>query len=160
MLRPRRRQFHLHTSRNPSRPPFRFGRIVPSFPTAPCRAERRRGAPVVLRAVHGEWRSGSAPTLGAGGRGFESPLPDTVSPTSGLGEDPHSNPARPSAPQPRAAVRSRRQPAQRRTLAIPTLAIAPAPLPRYATPTSIIRSPHPATEAPAAAPTEAPADDH
>ncbi len=25
---------------------------------------------------HGEWRSGSAPALGAGGRGFKSPLPD------------------------------------------------------------------------------------
>jgi hypothetical protein len=28
----------------------------------------------------GEWRSGSAPALGAGGRGFESPLPDGYRP--------------------------------------------------------------------------------
>ncbi len=27
----------------------------------------------------GEWRSGSVPALGAGGRGFKSPLPDQVS---------------------------------------------------------------------------------
>ena len=26
--------------------------------------------------LNGEWRSGSAPALGAGGRGFKSPLPD------------------------------------------------------------------------------------
>ena len=31
----------------------------------------------------GEWRSGSAPALGAGGRGFKSPLPDHPDPTRG-----------------------------------------------------------------------------
>ena len=34
--------------------------------------------PVLFRAKTGEWRSGSAPALGAGGRGFKSPLPDRV----------------------------------------------------------------------------------
>jgi hypothetical protein len=35
---------------------------------------------VPLRSKHsGEWRSGSAPALGAGGRGFKSPLPDSRS---------------------------------------------------------------------------------
>src|SRR3954447_13062013 len=29
----------------------------------------------------GEWRSGSAPALGAGGRGFKSPLPDAAPPS-------------------------------------------------------------------------------
>ena len=29
---------------------------------------------------NGEWRSGSAPALGAGGRGFKSPLPDRSGP--------------------------------------------------------------------------------
>ncbi|GIU90478.1 MAG: hypothetical protein KatS3mg010_1577 [Acidimicrobiia bacterium] len=53
--------------------------IAPSVPTtlracllrAPANARRRR-----RRRSPGEWRSGSAPALGAGGRGFESPLPD------------------------------------------------------------------------------------
>ena len=34
------------------------------------------GAVAYPAAGHGEWRSGSAPALGAGGRGFKSPLPD------------------------------------------------------------------------------------
>jgi hypothetical protein len=38
--------------------------------------ERRAGCPVRSQAGSGEWRSGSAPALGAGGRGFKSPLPD------------------------------------------------------------------------------------
>ena len=53
---------------------------------------RKRGSPGLLgcrhshpkarttldpRSEHGEWRSGSAPALGAGGRGFKSPLPDS-----------------------------------------------------------------------------------
>ena len=41
-------------------------------------------------ASHGEWRSGSAPALGAGGRGFKSPLPDSL--TSGFASQPSSRP--------------------------------------------------------------------
>ena len=37
------------------------------------------GSPVLAGGlVLGEWRSGSVPALGAGGRGFESPLPDGI----------------------------------------------------------------------------------
>src|SRR5205814_3985378 len=38
-------------------------------------ARARAGAAGTLEG-DGEWRSGSAPALGAGGRGFKSPLPD------------------------------------------------------------------------------------
>src|SRR5438105_1253496 len=37
---------------------------------------RRRGGGARYAGSTGEWRSGSAPALGAGGRGFKSPLPD------------------------------------------------------------------------------------
>src|SRR5205807_2371884 len=39
----------------------------------------RRGPPARTMTADGEWRSGSAPALGAGGRGFKSRLPDPCS---------------------------------------------------------------------------------
>src|SRR5690606_27588245 len=41
----------------------------------------------------GEWRSGSAPALGAGGRGFESLLPDAPGPGGRPGRQPRTGPA-------------------------------------------------------------------
>src|SRR5918997_417143 len=53
--------------------------------------ERGRRAPIrSAGGTSGEWRSGSAPALGAGGRGFKSPLPDqpgSPAPSSGVVEE-------------------------------------------------------------------------
>ena len=60
-------------------------RLAAASPTLP------RADAVSSTFESGEWRSGSAPALGAGGRGFKSPLPDPARGCSSMAEPQTSN---------------------------------------------------------------------
>jgi hypothetical protein len=49
-----------------------------AHPSSAVRAWCRWASGTLAGGTSGEWRSGSAPALGAGGRGFKSPLPDQL----------------------------------------------------------------------------------
>ena len=56
--------------------PTEFGSVAAVCSGRPEPLRRTTAQVRVPFAGNGEWRSGSAPALGAGGRGFKSPLPD------------------------------------------------------------------------------------